>query len=486
MKHVIKNNRQNEDGQYVSRNSPHPAFAFLFLFLAGSVIFKYGLYISKDLKINGDEVQSKNLIKNQPKTQPKIQPKTQSNTQPKTQSKIQSKNQTNTQAVKTIHTPENVPLATSDHTIKFERIAGSWKNCSETRTRLTLAQIDKQRILNFVPTIKQMSQGVDKCGRAIKINAAQKNNHFMLCNPKSEKPCCRSMFSKTRAKCVGTEQCSDKHNGVKYDDLNYYKEADACEWFASKKIDNKTENIKIPDFDKDSVLEKLKNKRILIVGDSHSRGMFLTLFALLTGSTLENILEKPIFENSTYYQLLYSPRLSTLRAKIGNKISPFKTEHFTISWFSFYDEPSSKAFVSSITEKQVNSESKNIFDGYKNVEIIVEQGQHQRYYFEGTLKFMKVIDAGLNESIKINDISLVKKTFVTPPRASIFKPINFRPFQPDIMLPKFERIMSKKMQAIGWNILRLSDLTRNLHSMDGVHYGFNVYKTFWNYYFRRE
>merc|ERR1712062_237438 len=131
------------------------------------------------------------------------------------------------------------------------------------------------------------------------------------------------MFSKTRAKCVGTEQCSDKHNGVKYDDLNY----------------NKTENIKIPDFDKDSVLEKLKNKRILIVGESHSRGMFLTLFALLTGSTLENILEKPIFENSTYYQLLYSPRLSTLRAKIGNKISPFKTEHFTISWFSFYDEP---------------------------------------------------------------------------------------------------------------------------------------------------
>ena len=148
-----------------------------------------------------------------------------------------------------------------------------------------------------------------------------------------------------------------------------------------------------------------------------------------------------------------------------------------VSWHSVWCLPALTEVLQSLTSNDT------VYNNFKNIELIFEQGQHQKFESEKVKRYISKLTKSIRNATKLFDIKFTKKTYVAPPRRSILKPISFRKCQPDEILPKFEKVLSKKVKELGWNFLHLSNITSNLHSLDGVHYGFNVYKTFWTYYF---
>ena len=352
---------------------------------------------------------------------------------------------------------------------------GTWTNCNQTRSKFSSNLMEFIRI-NKTPKMKQLkdhiiSPSTQYCGKV--------NEH--LCPPfPKEKSCCVNPFNQFE-KCVDFKFCENSSfsQNNKQIDLNNFKYVDSCSWVPGEQTKNfggtgrSLNFINQPDLltwlngdGSDSGSPPIKN--IHIIGDSHARGIFITLMTILRNNTYSypvnsypGILSKcfGFYENFWHKKCQADFQRSIDLEDLGLKI------YLNEAW-------DDKSFEKVLKKIDLN---KNHFEEEEGTLIIFEQGLHQDFD-------SKTIIEMLNKLL----VSLTQKTahkiiFTTPPLASFIKPFEYWKNQGNNRQRKFSKEIKQFLS--GQNFIKffdLADITENLHSFDGVHYFFNVYRLFWS------
>ena len=333
-------------------------------------------------------------------------------------------------------------------------VNGKWVNCIENMTNYMSLKYDIYRPRKSLPVLEKMLTNTGKCG------FLKDGKTPTWC----ETGCCLTNH------CLSTKACENrtdlewnavpenKNNEFRLD-LAKYRQGEACDW---RPIFSKDFEI----FDRRYVTQILANKKLFIIGDSHARNMFVTLVSWIKNDYFFNQDFHPEGRYHKlcpgYYDLMYNINcvkiMEQRQPRVISDVDYF-VYNDTISNFSI---KYTKAH-SMVAEKNFDLVNQEIIgpDCY----YILSQGLHENYLAKPVIDRLKKFDKS------------AIGTFITPPWLSFAHGLRYKPFQNQKRLNNLINEVSAYLEPIkNQQLLNFNEITRNLLSMDGVHYSFKVNK----------
>ena len=281
-----------------------------------------------------------------------------------------------------------------------------------------------------------------------------------------EKGCCLSDH------CVDSKVCETRSDlvwnsvpqksGIEYRlDLKTYKQGEACDFSVGE-----SDNFNI--FDRHFVKKILSGKKLFFIGDSHARNMFVTLISWIKNDYNFH----PDFHPSGihrslcpgYYDLMYNINCVTIMENRNKRVNEHKNyfvyedeaHDFTIKYTKAGD-PTPEAVA---RFDEINKEIKGT-----NCYFILSQGLHHGFSSKPSIDRLRKFDENCTG------------TFVTSPWLGFAHGLVYKKIQNQVGL---ERMISDVEEYLktqkNKKMLNFNEVTRNLLSMDGVHYSFKVHK----------
>lgn len=338
---------------------------------------------------------------------------------------------------------------------------GKWVDCVDSDTVVSDASklFADFRLRVPTPPMAEMinSKNETLCGESNQVHPAGRGfNRNKYCPLKSKKSCCKHFPPEKGQRYSLNDTCVEKSECDPYKwfdvDLNDYKQAEACRW----KLKNKKQQFKI--LKSQDLREKLKGKKVFIIGDSHSRGMYVSLVSMAT----------EIFGNLLGEAIHFKPGLGD-KCRFGYHFYHNEICRETFD-FDYYDV----AGNFSIHWKTVWGKTNFSVYGIQEEDYwIWTQGMHQNYEPSFAINGIK-------------DLRVLSKrgTFITPPTPSfIHAPehrLRQRPSKLKELAKQVGAEISSDMKEI--RLIRYDELTEFVDAVDGVHYGYNVFRVLLSIY----
>ena len=392
-------------------------------------------------------------------------------------------------------------------------IKGSYQNCNPEHTK---------SLNNFLTYIRKNKPGIPAENTKVVKNHKSHCGQNAYCQKDDENfSCCDFSFKKPI--CVDAFRCNDTVENYKSNwklkgmDLNHFKQSDACDWVLdspkTESLSSTTESDTSVDAEPEifeiasnqeilNWLQKSNYKKFYVIGDSHARGMYITLIAMLSNEFKYQFGHQLSDQCFGYYEWfwhrpchdLVKPKMSFTSTSINEESVSNHTNEF-ISDINYVGVHNPVNF-----RKSMEKLYKDFVIWNTETLIVFEQGTHQKMDFDSIKKMLDdlVENTKLGTSNQIQPNSNETSTnrtksrktatiiYLPPPLHSYYKPQKYWSYQGNPVREKLASQMKDYIEQTYPDVefFDLAMVTYGLDSFDGTHHFYQPYRVFWSYVVR--